>query len=257
MKSRLLILLTAGLCLSSLHAQTAAEPQADAKEMLPWEKSFLNLPEERRTEFSKHLAKSRELFGQKRVFECIEELDKARAIYPDSPDLENLLGACQVEFRAFDKAMEHFDRANELQPNEPSIQFNIAEIFFVTKQWQAAEEALEALVKTSKENKATGQAMMMQRLVEFKLMLAKIKLGKMEEAQAMAKLYDHLDDSPFSYFAEAALAYQNDDELTAEMAMARAGRIFQNPAIISPWQDTMMEFGYMKSFFGGDLPDEE
>lgn len=257
MKSRLLILLTAGLCISGLHAQTDAEPQANAKEMSAWEKAFLNLPEESRTEFSKHLAKSRELFSQKRVFECIEELGKAQAIYPDSPDVENLLGACQVEFRAFDSAMKHFDRANELQPNEPSIQFNIAEIFFVTKQWQAAEEALAALVENSKQNEVTGQAMMMQRLVEFKLMLTKIKLGKMEEAEAMANLYDHLDDSPFSYFAEAALAYQNDDELTAEMAMARAGRIFRNPGIISPWQDTMMEFGYMKSFFGGDLPDEE
>jgi hypothetical protein len=34
--------------------------------------------------------------------------------------------------------------------------------------------------------------------------------------------------------------------------MARGGRIFQNPAILSPWQDTLMEFGYIKGFFGGD-----
>ena len=257
MKPHLLFLFTASLCISGVHAQTEAATEAPAKEMLAWEKGYLNLPEERRTEFANHLNKSRELFGQKRVFECIEELEKATAIYPDSPDVENLLGACQVEFRSFDKAMKHFNRALELQPAALSIEFNIAEILFVTKQWEAAEKSLEGLVQRSTAENKDNSNMMMLRLIEFKLMLAKIKLGKMEEAEKMAARYDHLDDSPFVYFAEAALAYENKDELAAEMSMARAGRIFQNPAIISPWQDTMMEFGYMKSFFGGDLPEEE
>lgn len=257
MKSHLIFLLLASFCFSGLYAQSETEPEAPEKVLLAWQKEFLNLPEERRVEFTKHMGKSRELFGQKRVFECIEELDKAQAIFADSPDIENLLGACQVEFRSFDKAMKHFDKANALQPGEQSIQFNIAELFFVTKQWEAAEEALAALVERTKQDDSKGQNKMMQRLVEFKLMLTRIKLGKMEEAESMAARYDHLDDSPFSYFAEAALAYESEDEVSAEMAMARAGRIFKDPAIISPWQDTMMEFGYMKSFFGGDLPEEE
>lgn len=257
MKRHLLFLLTAGICLSGLHAQAEDEAKAPSRDLLAWEKGFLNLPEERRTEFANHLNKSRELFGQKRVFECIEELGKAKAIYLDSPDVENLLGACQVEFRSFEKAMKHFDRANELNPDTPSIQFNIAEVFFVTKQWEAAEEALTRLIDETKASKEENQNTMMQRLIEFKLMLTKVKLGKMDEAKTMSELYDHLDDSPYSYFAEAAMAYQNEDELKAEMAMARAARVFRNPAIISPWQDTMMEFGYMKSFFGGDIQEEE
>ncbi|MFC7336069.1 tetratricopeptide repeat protein [Haloferula chungangensis] len=261
MKSHLIFLLSASFCVSGLYAQSdsnsAPEAASSDQAMLPWQKEFLNLPEDQRVEFGKHMNKSRELFGQKRVFECIEELGKAQAIFDNSPDVENLLGACQVEFRAFDKAMQHFERANELQPGEKSIQFNIAELYFVTKQWEKAEETLAALVERSKAEESKGRSLMMQRLVEFKLMLTRIKLGKMEEAKQMAELYDHLDDSPYCYFAEAAIAYQNEDELTAEMAMARAGRIFRDPAIISPWQDTMMEFGYMKSFFGGDLPEEE
>ncbi|MEP4079369.1 tetratricopeptide repeat protein [Haloferula sp.] len=257
MRPHLLFLFTAGLCLSGINAQTNDETKAPAREMLSWEKEFLNLPEERRTEFGNHVTKSRELFGQKRVFECIEELGKAEAIFADSPDVENLLGACQVEFRSFDTAMEHFNRANELQPGAPSIQFNIAEILFVTKKWEEAEEALIPLVEKAKAEEKEGKANAMARLVEFKLMLTKIKLGKMEEAKTMSELYDHLDDSPYHYYAEAAIAYQNGDEIEAEKAMARASRVFRNPATISPWQDTMMEFGYMKSFFGGDLPEEE
>lgn len=255
MKPHFLIFLAAGFCLSPLFGQT--ETEAPATEMAAWQKEFSNLPEESRRAFAGHLAKSRELFGQKRVFECIEELEEARAIFPDSPDLENLMGACQIEFRSFERAMRHFKRADELQPNTPSIKFNIAEVYFVSKQWEKAEAAFSELVEQSKTTDADSRNLMLERLVEFKLMLTKIKLGKMEEAENMATLYDHLDDSPYVYYAEAALAYENDDEISAEAAMARAGRIFQNPAQISPWQDTMMEFGYMKSFFGGDLPEEE
>jgi tetratricopeptide (TPR) repeat protein len=257
MKPSLLFILTAGLCISGLHAQTDADPAAPSREIHDWEKGFLNLPEERRVEFTNHMNKSRELFGQKRVFECIEELGKAKAIYPDSPDVETLQGACQVEFRAFEKALEHFNRANELQPNAQSILFNIAEVYFVTEQWESAEEALSGLAEQAKTEENAQANNMLLRLIEFKLMLSKIKLGKMEEAQEMAELYDHLDDSPYSYYAEAAMAYEEGNELEAEMAMSRAARVFNNPAIISPWQDTMMEFGYMKSFFGGELPEEE
>ena len=31
-----------------------------------------------------------------------------------------------------------------------------------------------------------------------------------------------------------------------------ANRIFQDPNILAPWQDTLVEYGYIKSFYGGD-----
>jgi hypothetical protein len=74
----------------------------------------------------------------------------------------------------------------------------------------------------------------------------------MDEATEMASKYGFLDDSPYPYYAEAAIAYSNGDEVKAEAAMARATRIFQSAEILSPWQDTMIEFGYVKGFFGGD-----
>ncbi|MEM9238037.1 MAG: tetratricopeptide repeat protein [Verrucomicrobiota bacterium] len=245
--------LGAGILPAQDNADTGVSPD---KELSQWEKDFLNLPEDRRNDFKKHVVKSRELFNQKRVFECIEELGKAKAIFPDSPDVENMLGACQVEFRAFDNAMTHFNRAIELEPKSASVLFNIAEILFVTKEWEDAEKAFEELIVAIDAEDKEGRQLMMRRLVEFKLLLTKIKLGKMDEAEKMAERYDHLDDSPYPYYAEAAIAYENEENLQAEMAMARAERIFRNPASIAPWKDTMMEFGYIKSFFGGDLAEE-
>lgn len=231
---------------------TAASAEA-TPELREWQQEFLNLPADRRQEFAKHVTKARELFNQKRIFETVDELSKASAIFKNSPDIENLLGACQTEFRNFDKAMEHFKRADELNPNDSRILFNIAEIHFVTHNWDEAEKAL-AEVLTMVEG---SNDLMLSRLVEFKLLLSKLKLGKTEEAEAMAEKYDEFDDSPYPYYAEAAISYEDGDEVAAQAAIARARRIFRRPEILSPWQDTMMEFGYIKSFFGGPLSEEE
>lgn len=256
MKSSLLLALFLGLAPTYCLAQDEAD--APAAELLQWQIDLSNLPEDRRTEFARYVTKARELFQQKRIFETVEELNNAIAIFPDSPDVENMLGACQVEFRSFDKAMDHFSRANKLAPDQTTILFNIAEVQFVSKDWAKAERSLAYILEKMNANgELVGQEMQMSRLIEFKLMLSKIKLGKMDEAMTMAEKYDHLDDSPFCYYSEAAIAYQNEDELTAEAAMARAGRVFRSPGAIAPWQDTMMEFGYVKSFFGGDLEEEE
>jgi hypothetical protein len=94
----------------------------------------------------------------------------------------------------------------------------------------------------------------LSRLVEFKILLCKKKLGLKDEVTILAEKYDFLDDSPFYYYAKAALAYDNNDLIKAEEWLAIAGRIFQDPNTLAPWQDTIIEYGYIKSFYGDDDP---
>jgi tetratricopeptide (TPR) repeat protein len=230
----------------------AAEVEEEAtQQLLPNQQAFLNLPEESRKDFIKHLGEANRIFQQKRIFETIEELDKAAAIFKDSPELHNLRGSCFVEMRAFDKALAEFKRAAELSKDNPSIEFNIGEVYFVTKEWQKSLDMFEKIMKIlPPENIALG------RLVEFKILLCKKKLGRDEEVEILAEKYDFLDDSPFYYYAKAALAYDDEDLIKAEEWLARAGRIFQDPNVLAPWQDTLVEYGYIKSFYGDDTATE-
>jgi len=84
------------------------------------------------------------------------------------------------------------------------------------------------------------------------MLLCKKRLGKEEEVAALAQKYDFLDDSPFYYYAQAALAYEEGDLVKAEEWLAMSARIFRDPNILAPWQDTLVEFGYIKSFYGDD-----
>jgi len=228
-----------------------AAPAAANKALPANQQAFLNLPEERRKEFGKQLGEAQRLFQQKRIFETFDTLDKADAVFPDSPECLNMRGACYVEIRSFDKAAAAFNKALLLSPDNPSINFNIAEVFFVTKKWQEANDLFGKILQSlPKDNLA------LCRLVEFKILLCKKKLGLKDEALALAKKYDMDDDSPYYCFANAAISYDDKDLVKAEEWLAMASRIFRNPEVLSPWQDTLVEFGYIKSFYGGELKDE-
>ena len=222
-------------------------PVAEKKPLMPNQQAFLNLPEETRKVFVKHLGEAQRLFQQKRVFETMDELDEAAKVFEDSPEIYNLRGSCFVEMRAFDKALAEFDKAHSYTKENASIDFNIAEVLFCTREWKKALDLFEKIRKMlSPENLPLG------RLVEFKILLCKKKLGMNAEAAKLAEKYDFTDDSPYHYYAKAALAYDQKDLIKAEEWLAIASRIFQDPSALAPWQDTLIEYGYIKSFYGDD-----
>lgn len=233
-------------------ATTPEKTEKSETALMPNQQAFLNLPEENRKDFIKRLGEATRLFQQKRIFETLEELEKATQIFADSPEIYNLRGSCFVEMRSFDKALADFQKAASFTKDNPSIEFNIAEVLFVTKEWQKSLDLFEKIMKVlPPENIALG------RLIEFKILLCKKKLGKNDEVTILAEKYDFLDDSPFYYYAKAALAYDAEDLVKAEEWLAIAGRIFQDPNVLAPWQDTLVEYGYIKSFYGDEAAPTE
>ncbi len=215
--------------------------------MLPNQQAFLNLTQEQRTQFVEHFKEANRLFSQKRIFETLEKAHEAERVFPESPEIFNLKGSCYVEMRAFDKAMACFERAASLSTRTNSILFNIGEVYFVTKEWRKAAATFEQLLARLPEND-----LYLGRLAQFKILLCKIRLDQMDEVRILANKYDFLDDSPYYYFAQAAIAYEEDKLVEAEQWLARAARIFRSESILSPWHDTLVEFGYIKSFYGGE-----
>jgi len=241
--------------LQNLSAQEQApEPAAqapvksDETVRSPNQIAFTNLPEEKRETFFKHRREAYRLFNDKRIVEAHEEILSAMKVFNDDPETLNLLGSCYVEFRDFPKAKLYYDQAIKLAPDVTSILFNILEMEFVTRNWQKClDQAKYLLTKLPAEEVAT------RRLAEFKMLLCYQALGNDAEAEKLANLYDPLkEDTPFYYIAQAALCYKKKDTVAAEEWNTRAMRVFNNPGIIAPWQDTLIEYGYIKSFYGGE-----
>jgi tetratricopeptide (TPR) repeat protein len=250
-----LFLLIALLFTVTLHAQNAkADAKADENavdNMSPNQRQFFNIPEEKRKEIINLYGEAHRLFTEKRVFEALEKLNEAEKLFPNSFELHNLRGSCYVELRIFDKAIISFEKAKQISPNNLSIKFNLAECTFVSQKWQESHDKFQELLKLLPPN-----SLEMLRLVEFKVFICKKKLGLDQEALILADKYDYQDDSPYYYYTKAALAFDKKENAEAEQWMNRAAIIFREPKILSPWQDTMMESGYVKSFYGGEQEKE-
>jgi tetratricopeptide (TPR) repeat protein len=245
--------LSALLLLAALPTSAQETPEAPAGQPAynAQQRAFLNLPKEDRDKYITHMMEARRFLGEKRIFEALEEIAKGQTIFADDADAYVLYGSCQVELRAFGKAMDAFAKADELVPNAPGIRFNISEVYFVSKEWAKADAIYEELLK---DGAAKGNILGKQllRLVEFKSLLCKIKLEKLEEAEVLSKKYDFLDDSPYYFYANAAMAYSKKDTLKAEEWLARARKVYRAPGLLETWQDTLIEFGYIEAFYGGD-----
>lgn len=232
-----------------LLAQDAEEAPAP---IVAINQAFSNLPKKTRAEYAQKIIKLQNLFNQKRIFDALEKIDELDKIFPNHPAALNIKGACYVEIRAFDKANAIFTEILRISPKNTNVLFNLAEVDFVTKNWASAEKRFEKIIPLlAKQNKT------MIRLCEFKLLLCKLKLDKRAEALALKDKHDAWDDSPFYYFSRAAIAYDADDKIEAEKLLRNARYVWRNDGALAAWQDTLIEFGYIRSFYGGDTSEIE
>ena len=264
-----LLLLCTSLALFTCPLQAQKEspiPTAVEKTIVPqWQKDFENLAPDKQKAYRKHMIEASRLFNQKRVIESLNEIAEAQRIFPDDPNSINLTGACHVEFRNFKKARLAFESALEKQGDYLkdlqgvhgdarkrrmgpilNILFNLAEMDFVTKEWKSCHERIEKIIPVMDPANVS-----IIRLIEFKYLLCKIKMGQIDEARLLANKHDYLDDYPYYYYANAAISYHDGKESEAERWRASARRVFRRASTLAPWEDTMIEAGYVKSFYGG------
>ena len=254
MKFLLSALLVSTLALSGQDQPADAPKEEVIREVPQFYTDIRNLPKEERDKYQELFIRCDQLFKQRRIFECLETLYEIHQIYDGNPSTMNLEGACYVEFRNFDKARLAFERTMKVQPDNFNVRFNLAEIDFVTENWEAA---LVKLIELEKNSADDPKNQSMNSLVKFKMLLCMLKTGDEAGAKAMLEKTNFLDDSPLYYYGNAAMEYFNDRGPKAEVWLARAGRIFTQQGTIAPWQDTLIEFGYIKSFYGGDLEVEQ
>lgn len=206
--------------------------------------------------YGEHKMKGETFFRQKRTFESLEQIHLALKIFDEDPSMWNLKGSCHVEFRSFEKAREAFKRALAIDGDNTGVLFNLAEMDFVTKEWKGCSEKMTTLMEKLEEGsngEMSEPTLNLHHLALFKKMLSQLKLGQEEEARQLAKdNWEDWDDTPFTYYSKAALSYFEEDEEEANRWIMSAVRVFGGLDAVANWQDTLIEFGYVKSFYGGE-----
>ena len=247
-----LFILALGILSDSAQAQQAnnpstepsSEPSEAGTQMM---KDFMALPEETRVEFNKNIRLAQQIYQQKRIFDALQAIDALDKVYKDHPVCLNLRAGCYVELRAFKKAYAIFEKLHALSPKSPNISFNLAELEFVMKNWEAAHQRFSDLLTILPASNKS-----LTHLSEFKLLLCKLKTNRVDEARAMTNKYGEWDDTPYYYYANAAILFHDGKDEEAKKILRDALFIWRDKAQLSAWQDTMIEVGYVRSLYGDD-----
>ena len=241
--------LLAALTLALLPAsaqQTPPEPPSPA-----WIQEFNSLPEATRKSYIDQFRKAEQLFAQKRTMECLFSLTELEKLYAGNPGLYNLRGACYIEIRNIEKALENFEKAQKLDPSNLTIQFNLAEAHYVNHDYARALKAFTELLPPFKDNPG------MTPLLQFKRYICARKLDNRPLAKELENLYGPMDDTPYYYCTQAIIKFMGGDKDAAQEQLLSAIRIYGGTSAIQAFTDAMTEAGILPSPYGQTVPTEQ
>lgn len=224
----------------------APENNEKKDELAPWQKEFNNLDEKIRQGYVAKFVQAEQLFQQKRVIECLRITEDIEKLFNGNPGLYNLKGACYIEIREVDKAVENFKKALAISPENSTFEFNLAECYFVSHDYKTAIESFKAIRKKMPEN----TPMFIKSLIEFKLYISYLKTGQEEEAKKMESLYGLLDDVPYYYCVKSVKAFHNGNRDEGNKAYISAANVFLTTPMLQPYIDAMQESGFVISSTG-------
>ncbi len=203
--------------------------------------SLKAMNEEQRQKLNSLLQDASTFLGGIRVQEAFEKIVEAEAMAPDFAPVYNLKGAAYTKVRDFEKAGIAFAKALELDPTAFMSRFNLTEIHFVSGNFAGAEKSFVEMLKMNPAMPEGTRA-----LIEFKILICRLKLGNPAGAEEVLQKFDRLDDHPGFYFGHAAIEFHNENEDKAKAWIAAAGKCYP-PSQIDVYTDSFIEVGWIEN----------
>jgi predicted Zn-dependent protease len=182
----------------------------------------------------------RELYGKRQYTDALKRLDEAESLRQDNAKVNNVRGSIYTIMRDYAKARASFEASRKLKPDAYETRFNLAELDFVSGQYDAAEAAFRNLLLDYPKLQPGPQ-----QFVQFKIVISQLKQNMTTEAEAAVKTFAFPDNSPAHYGTQAAFALQKKDTATALHLLNKAAGIFKTGEMI-PYVDALMEAKWIR-----------
>jgi tetratricopeptide (TPR) repeat protein len=180
------------------------------------------------------LHESLELLQQRQPDAALEKANAAIQIAPKDADAYGLRGGIYAEKKDWDKATQDYKTVLQLDPNNVQAKFNLGEIQFMQKNYDAARSALLPL-----END-----LVMGELASYKVFLCDLFGGHTDAAQKELDTFDKVGEGPSYYFSKAAwYLYQKKPE-DARPWLQSAANIYA-PAKFKLYSASLFDLGLL------------
>jgi len=209
--------------------------------------SFLNLPKEEQEAYQHLKEEANRLYSKQRHFESLALLYQMRDIFIGDPYIDNQLAIITTHLRGFDQAKKYFQDYTTFDRMIAITKVEYDEIIEKT-----AGNPDQASVIKFNDLPIIRLAMMKKLLSHIALNSKGIDTKKhQEQIKELSTKYDFMDDSPYYYYANAALEYAADNRDAGDNWLATVRRIYSStPNLLNNWDNTFQEFGFIRSAYG-------
>ncbi len=181
-----------------------------------------------------------------RLQESLEKLNDLETAVGDNHYIENLRGAVYTKMRNFKAARPHFAKALELAKGMTREsfhpRFNLAELDFVEKKWDAARESFQKLLKDPGKPGTASDSLM-----KFKIMICDLQQKKTADADVQMATFDQWSvDSPAYYYGNAVKEFSKDNKESANEWLEQAKRIYPKE-MNEVFNDSLVEMGWLET----------
>jgi Tfp pilus assembly protein PilF len=187
------------------------------------------------TKFAAALTEVQKLISTQKYEDALRKIRDAEVLKPDSPIVQLARGSVYTSMKDYEKARQCFKAADALKPGSFEPRFNLTELDYVQGNYESAAASFTAILKSFPDLQKEIRS-----LVQFKIVVCRIKLNDIAEADELVKKFAFAEESPASYFTQASFAAQKGDNATANQCLTKAQKAF-SPREIAPYVDALVE----------------
>jgi tetratricopeptide (TPR) repeat protein len=175
-----------------------------------------------------------ELVDQKQLDAALAKVNASIQASPKNPNAFALRAAIEVEKKLWDQAGRDFQSALQLDRNNSQLKFDLVEIPFMQKKYDAARPGFVAL----------EHDLGMGDLAAYKAFLCELFGGHEDEAAKELAVFNQVGENASYYFANAAwLIYHKKPEEARSWLMSAAN--IYSPAKVELYARSLIDLGYL------------
>ena len=176
-------------------------------------------------------------FNKGNPSETIHILDDAEKIQPGLPTTLNLRAAAYVRLKRLDEARQVFESLHKSKPDDPSIIFNMAEVYFLGRNYVDAKKMFQLyLEKKGQSQNALGL---------YKVFLCDLMTNNTAEIKKTLSNLIPAANNPYYYFAMAADALKRGEGDKGRDYIKSAYDIY-SPQLNASFADSLVELGFIR-----------
>lgn len=209
-----------------------------------WVTEFTNLPLEQREEFSANFNAAKAAYQRQSWSACLTKLAACEQIFDKNPNVNVLRVGCLQELGLYPDALRLVLDHLKQQPNDVVAIYNLSNIYLAMGEYKQCLAVTTPLLS----NISMKDDIKYRDLLYYRLLLCNLALKDEPAANAIASKRNMMDDSPFYYMVEAALALYQGNRNKAAENLKIAQRIYGKTMNMPAYEQCLQKSGLVSAW---------